>query len=146
MRKVSISVVIALIALGLCAHQGLGYKYTFEEVTVDRWPYKYIYHYFTFDRSEIEEIAHSYRKAQGYANGMIETIWDLASGTGADLGKFVGRVWLGDRLYRMANDALEEDWDSMGVQIRSRADEGGKWALEFLDVVADAWEKLTGKE
>jgi hypothetical protein len=146
MRKTVLSAMVAVIVLGLCAHQGLGYKYKFEEVTIDTWPYRYIYHYFTFGRSEIEEIAHSYRKAQGYANGMIETIWDLASGMGSDLGKFVGRVWLGDRLYRMANDALEDDWNSMGVQIRSRADEGGKWALEFWEVAAEIWEKLTGRE
>lgn len=146
MKRVSVLVMISLIALLFFAQQGQGYRYSFEEVSVDRWPYEYIYHYFTFNRGEMQEIANSYRKAQGYANGMIETIWDLASGTGGDLGRFVGRVWLGDRVYRMANDALDDDWDSMGVEIRSRADEAGKWALEFLDDVADIWQKLTGKE
>jgi len=118
-----------------------GFRYTNEYRTIKSR--EYIYHRFTFDRSDIQRIASSYRDAQGYANGMIDSIWNLEKGRGADLGKFVGRVWLGDRLYRMAKDAKQNNWDSMGVEIRSRADKEGKWALEFLDKVADTWKELT---
>ncbi len=132
------TIALCLTAILLLGENASGYTYSNHEKG------RYIYHEFIFDKAEIEEIAGSYRKSQGYSNGMIETIWDLAKGMGSNLGRFSGRVWLGDRLFRMAKDAKRKNWDEMGVRIRSRADEGGKWALEFLDNVADIWKKITG--
>jgi hypothetical protein len=128
----------------LCCLAGVSfaYKYTCQPTTVDERPY--LIHRFKFNEEEIDIIASSYRKAQGYANGMIDCIWDMAKGEGSDLGKFVGRVYLGDWLYRTAKDAQENGDDEMWVKIRSRADEEGKWALEFLDWLAGVWKDLSG--
>ncbi|MBW8003091.1 MAG: hypothetical protein FVQ80_13910 [Planctomycetes bacterium] len=107
----------------------------------------YIYHQFIFNEEQMIEMAESPFKAQPYANYMIDTIWTLSDGMGSNLGKFVGRFTLAFKTSSMARSALQEvpPWDEMGIEIRSRTDEEGKWALEFLDDVAGIWKKLTGK-
>jgi hypothetical protein len=105
----------------------------------------YILHKFTFNEEQMIEMAESPFKAQPYANWMIDKIWNIADGMGANLGKLVGRFMLAFSTSSMANDALEEGWPNMTVEIRSRTDEEGKWALEFLDWLASIWKMLTAK-
>ena len=142
MRKINVWLLSILLTLISSIFVG---AYTHESKSVTMDGKRYILHRFVFNKAEIDEIAGSYRKAQGYSNGMVQTIWKLRDGSGANLGKFVGRVALGDRLYRMAKESKKDGWKEMGIQIRSRNDKEGKWALEFLDEVAKQWKKLVGK-
>lgn len=103
----------------------------------------YMYHYFEFDEDEMATMAKSPYRAQKYANWMIREIWDLAQGMGSRLGKFTGRVFLAFRLCKMARKARKDGETTLYIRIRSRSDKHGKWALEFLDKIADVWKKLT---
>jgi hypothetical protein len=142
-RTLRKSNLISALAVLLCLVCPVANAYKYRPVEKEVDGKEYIYHYFEFSSKEIKSLAKSYRKCQGYSNGMIEEIWNLAEGMGSDLGRVVGRIWLGDRLYRMSKHAYKEEWPEMEVLIRSRADKEGKWALEFLDVVASIWKKLT---
>jgi len=103
----------------------------------------YIYHYFEFDEDEMATMAKSPHRAQKYANWMVNEIWDLADRMGSALGKFTGKVYLAFYLNSQAKEARKNMEDTLCIKIRSRSDKEGKWALEFLDKVAECWKKLT---
>ena len=105
----------------------------------------YTYHNFVFNRAEIIEMSKSPYSSQKYANAAVDKIWILAKGMGSNLARLTGQAKLAFSLNSMAKKALRQGENEMGVQIRSRRDEGGKWALEFMDKVADVWKKLAGK-
>ena len=133
--SISFTICLSLVLVFIISpSSALAYKHETQKKIINGR--EYIYHSFIFNQYEIKEIANSYRKAQGYANGMMKRIWDLASGTGADLGKFAGRLTLGHKLHGMAKNAQSNNLKEVGVKIRSRNDEAGKFALEFLDKVA----------
>lgn len=134
---------IICVALLITASFAFGYKYTREPM--NEGDEEYLIHRFRFDGEEIEQIASSYGKAQGYAQGMIDCVWDMSEGLpGSDVGKFIGRVYLGDWLYRAANEFKDANDDEMLVQIRSSIDEDEKKKLELLDWIAGVWKALAG--
>ncbi|MFC1891670.1 hypothetical protein ACFLZT_04690, partial [Thermodesulfobacteriota bacterium] len=102
----------------------------------------YIHHYFYFNREQIDEMKEFPFKAQPYADWIIDEIWNLADGYGANLGKFIGRFWLAFKINQMA---YYENSDVLAVHIRSRNDKEGKWALEFTDQIAAKWKTFVGK-
>ncbi len=105
----------------------------------------YIRHIFTFNEWQMIEMEEAPFKAQPYANWMIDKVWTLADGMGSSLGKLIGGFKLAFDTSRMASVALKDGQDELTIVIKSRTDEGGIWALEFLDRLANIWKKLTGK-
>jgi hypothetical protein len=102
----------------------------------------YIIHDFLFNQAQMIEMSESAYKAQPYANWMIDKIWTIADGWGANIGRLVGRFTLAFSISNMANESLREGWSDMHVEIRSSSNEEMKWALEFLDTIVDKWKTL----
>lgn len=136
MNRSLIVALLAVLVVGLLAPGSWGFKYKPEYVTVDG--VDYIYHYFTFNETDVEKMASSRNTSVGYAKGAIETIWEMAEGKGATVAKFVGKVYLGNILYSWANSALEND-EELGLLLKSETDQGKLWGLEVLDNAADCW-------
>jgi hypothetical protein len=103
----------------------------------------YIKHLFEFSEEQMIEMGESFIGAVPYANWMIDEIWTLADGMGSSLGKLVGRFYLANELSRLSSEALDDGWPYLGVQVTSRSDEEGIWALVLGDWLADFWKKLT---
>ena len=106
----------------------------------------YIYHNFIFTHAELTKMAKSPYSSQGNANAVVDKIWTVnKDGMGSKYGNLAGKLIMAFTLNNMAKDSLKEGHNEIGLQVRSRRDEGGKWALEFLDQVAGAWKTLAGK-
>ncbi|BBO89675.1 hypothetical protein [Desulfosarcina ovata] len=106
----------------------------------------YIYHNFYFTHAELTKMAKNPYSSQGNANAVVDKIWTLnKDGMGSKYGNLSGKLIMAFTLNNMAKDSLKEGRNEMGIQVRSRRDEGGKWALEFLDQVAGVWKTLAGK-
>ncbi|BBO84862.1 hypothetical protein DSCO28_54280 [Desulfosarcina ovata subsp. sediminis] len=92
------------------------------------------------------KMAKSPYSSQGNANAVVIKIWTMSKdGNGSKLGNGAGKLYMAFKLNRLAKDRLKNGHNEMGIQVRSRRDEGGKWALEFLDQVAGVWKTLVGK-
>lgn len=106
---------------------------------------QYLIHEFHLNMAETEFIARSNGNARPYAQWAVKKVWTLKS---KGLGNKIGReaaVWiLTDNMRRMAKQSVHAD-EALTFHIRSRNDESGRWALEFLDKVAGVWKKLAGK-
>ncbi len=136
MNRFLIVALLAVLVVGMLAPGSWGFKYKPEYVTVDGDDY--IYHRFTFNDSDVQEMANSRNTSVGYARGVMETVWEMAEGPAATVGKFVGRVYLGNILYSWANTALEND-EELGLLLKSETDQGKLWGLEVLDNAAECW-------
>ena len=106
----------------------------------------YIYHNFYFTHAEMTKMAKSPHSSQRNANSVVDKVWTQSKdGMGSKLGNGFSKGYMAFKLNSMAKNSLKDGHNEMGIQIRSRNDEGGKWGLEFLDQVAGVWKKLAGK-